>query len=56
MPVHVWVNKVQTIHTTWGKLKALSTLNKPEQGRSSGLDLAVTCLRGVRDGEDRSHE
>jgi len=31
-------------------------VNKLEQGRSSGLDLAVTCLRGVRDGEDRSHE
>lgn len=48
--------KAQTIHTIWVKLKGLSTLNKPGQGRSLGLDPAVTCFRGVRDGEDRSHE
>jgi hypothetical protein len=56
MPVHLWINKVQTIQTIWGKVKGLSALNKSEQGRSSGLDLAVTCLHGVRDGEDRGHE
>ena len=56
MPVHLWINKVQTIQTIWGKVKGLSALNKPEQRRSSSLDLAVTCLHGVRDGEDRSRE
>lgn len=30
MPVYIWVNKVQTIHTIWAKLKGLSALNKED--------------------------